>query len=100
MGHAGYAEIMKKMLIEQETSITFNSAESDAVLWTCQSAMIRKMEKLGVVPFRKNGEGRAYHVPKKWVKVSKGRLGMTMSAERIAAMQAGRKSQSLRSELQ
>lgn len=61
---------MRRTLYEQETSITFNNEQSEAILWTCQPVMLRRFLKLGLTPMRIDGEGRAFKIPKKWVKIS------------------------------
>lgn len=63
-------EAMKRTRYEQETSITFNNEEAEAILWTCQPVMLRKFAKLGIKPMRDDGEGKAFKIPKKWVKIS------------------------------
>lgn len=73
--------------IECETSITWNLEEPEAILWTCQPVMLRKMAKLGIEAFRNDGEGKAYKVPKNWVCVRKPKI-MNLSPEQKALISA------------
>lgn len=61
---------MKRTRYEQETSITFNNEQAEAILWTCQPVMLRKFAKLGIKWMRDDGEGKAFKIPKNWVKIS------------------------------
>ena len=63
---------------EKETVIVYNEHEKTAAVYTCNPALIRKLE--GLTATRPNecsllrrypdGIGMEYQVPKKWVKVS------------------------------
>ena len=62
---------------EQETIILFNEAEDTATVDTCNPALIRKLDKLitcrentMITLIREDAHGKAYVIPKKWVKVS------------------------------
>jgi len=67
------------MSTERETIINFNAAETDAQIYSCQSNIWRRCEKLGLIPkdIIKNIKGdiisKTYYCPKKWVKIRKPR---------------------------
>ena len=56
-------------MLETETTITFNRAESDAILGTCDPKWHRKMAKMKIEPYRKDGAWASYKLPKKLVSV-------------------------------
>lgn len=60
---------MKRTKYETETSITMNDEDSEAILWTCQKPMLRRMAKLGAQIYRNDGEGKSFKIPKTWIKV-------------------------------
>lgn len=72
---------MRRNRYEQETSITFNNEEAEAILWTCQPAMLRKFEKAGINAMRIDGEGRAFKIPKKWIVISLNKKPKNLSEE-------------------
>ena len=77
--------------IERETVITYNEQEKVAVVYTCNPALIRKLDGLTTARpdecklLRRfpDGIGVEYEVPKKWVKVSPPRF---VSEETRAAL--------------
>ena len=75
--------------LERETIISFNDAEKTAVLYTCNKALIRKMDNYlssrpdDVKLMSADECSKTYSLPKQWVKVSPPR---TVSEEqRLAA---------------
>lgn len=76
---------------ERETVINFNDEEKVAVVYTCNRALRRKMDKLAeerpdecrtVTSFENSA---TYEVPKKWVKVSPPRFVSDEQKEAIRA---------------
>ena len=66
-----------------------NSKEHEAILWTCQPTMLRKFAKWGIEPMRVDGEGKAYKIPKKWIRISRGRAEgpkKVLSQEQLAVL--------------
>lgn len=64
---------------EQETVINFNEAESDAIVYTHNGALIRKLERLLAERPEQVRRGKSYTdggmeyiIPKRWVKVNAG----------------------------
>ena len=62
---------------EIETTINYNDAETEAYVYTCNKALIRKMDKLcGEYPtliyvMRQDAYSKTYKCPKKLVKIGK-----------------------------
>lgn len=60
--------------IEQETTITWNEGEGDALVWSASPVFQRRMAKLGIQPYqvgqRDGEESRAYRIPKKLVRIN------------------------------
>lgn len=59
---------------EQETTIVFNQAEGEALIWSAAPPFQRRMKKLGVEPYQRAGRERGqescwYRVPKTWIRV-------------------------------
>lgn len=75
---------MKRTKYETETSITMNDEDSQAILWTCQKPMLRRMAKLGAQIYRNDGEGKSFKIPKSWVSVRKPKV-MKLSEEQRKA---------------
>jgi len=68
---------MRLSAIEQETIILFNEKEDTASVDTCNPTLIRRLDKLialqqnqGIALVREDENGKAYIIPKKWVKVN------------------------------
>lgn len=64
---------------EKETIINFNQDEATANIYTCDSAWIRKLDKLAQNDTRitiesEDENSKTYNIPKKWVKVHKPRV--------------------------
>lgn len=57
--------------IEQETTVCFNQAEDDALIWTCSPAHQRKFARMGYKCVGVNGEGKMFTVPKKAISFRK-----------------------------
>lgn len=53
--------------IEQETTITFNAAEPDALIWSAYSKTITKLRKMGFDPYRKDSGWSYFRIPKQLV---------------------------------
>lgn len=62
---------MKRTRLERETTITFNEAELDAIIWSATPSIQRRMKRIGFKPYRKSGDGLWYKVPKKLVQIRK-----------------------------
>jgi len=64
---------------EKETIINWTDADDFAVVYSCHRRIWTRLEKLGIKPVRvsksRNGrvDGKEYHVPKKWIKISRPR---------------------------
>jgi hypothetical protein len=64
---------MSRILIERETTIIYNEAEDHALLWSASPIFRRRMQKLGIEPYKTaqgadgtDTEGSAYfRVPKR-----------------------------------
>ena len=64
----------KISLLEQETIITFNELEKNAVCYTANRKLTQKLEEMrtkspSVQLVREDEYGRTYTFPKKWIKV-------------------------------
>ena len=61
---------------ERETTITYNDAEKVSVVYTLNTALIRKMDKLisehpdEIILDKEDDISKTYIVPKKWIKIS------------------------------
>lgn len=55
---------MSRSRIEQETSVTFNQEEDEAIIWTASPAHLRRFARMGYPVHRNDGEGRSFKVPK------------------------------------
>lgn len=55
--------------IEQETTITFNAEEREAIIWTAWPPLLRKFAKWGLQPYRKEPESAFFKVDKKYVTI-------------------------------
>lgn len=53
--------------LEQETTVTFNAADSHAMVWTCYSRTQTTLKKRGFTPERKEGRGYWFKIPKKCI---------------------------------
>lgn len=96
---------MKQSRLEQETIITFNEQEKTAVIYTHNTALCRKLDKLAderpeeAKRLRTFPDGgREFEIPKRWVKVNAG-LNLTdeqrqAMAERAKALNASKLPQS------
>lgn len=65
---------LSDLKLEQETTIVFNEAEPHAMLWSASSSFQRKMDKLGLSPYKTAPRERGalsawYKVPKSWVRI-------------------------------
>ena len=63
---------------EKETIITYNKADNTAHVYTCDSALMRKLDGFcadsqDIVMVKEDKYSKTYELPKKWVKVSKPR---------------------------
>lgn len=63
---------------EKETIILFNDAEDAAEVYTCNSALMRRLDELSqnnalVDLTKENKNSKTYNLPKKWVKIQKPR---------------------------
>lgn len=70
---------MKLTKYEKETVILFNDAEETAEVYTCNNALIRRLDVFSqnnvLVNLIKEDEfSKTYNLPKKWVKVQKPRF--------------------------
>lgn len=59
---------------EQETTITFNQAEADAMVWSAAPTFQRRMKKLGIEPYQRTPRERGqescwYRIPRGWIRV-------------------------------
>lgn len=59
---------------EQETIINYNQKETTAQIYTCDISLIRKLDKLckvfpTITVAKSDNYGKAYILPKKWIKV-------------------------------
>lgn len=54
---------------DANTTLRYNEDPDDmGVVWTASPAMIRRMEKLGVEPYRVDApDSKYYHVPRSWI---------------------------------
>jgi len=73
--------MMQLSRLEQETIITFNEAEPDANIFTHNSALIRRLEKLCrdrpdecSVAYNQGSHGASFEVPKKWIRINPSRV--------------------------
>lgn len=79
---------------EQETVIRWDQTPDDAWIWTCDPVLIRRLAAKGVEPVRiertpDGGEfGRAYRVPKRWIRVSPPRAVTPARRQQLAAARA------------
>ena len=60
---------------ERETIVGYDETPDEANVYTCNAALMRKIEGHGIVAYREhrsNGKvyAKEYHVPKRWVKIS------------------------------
>lgn len=60
---------------ERETVIRYDQTPEEANVWTCDPALMRRLEARGVKPSRVEKDGgrvfaKEYRVPKRWVKIS------------------------------
>lgn len=60
--------------LEQETTIVYNEAEPDAMLWSASASFQRRMAKLGIMPYKtapreRGAQSAWYRVPRQWIKV-------------------------------
>ena len=53
---------------ERETVISFNDEEGEARISTRQKRVKTRLRKLGVEPYRKQGDYECYHVPTSWIR--------------------------------
>jgi hypothetical protein len=69
---------MARIKCEQETTITFNEAEADMLVWSASPRFQMGMEQLGIEPFKidqghigADGSGAScwYRIPKKWLRI-------------------------------
>ncbi len=81
---------------ELETIIRYDQTPGKAIIWTCDQALMRRLEAKGIKPVRVENTpvgrvfGKEYEVEKKWVKVSPPR--QMSEAQREAIRQRGRPS--------
>lgn len=75
--------------IEQETIINYNQGEAEAIVFTYDKALIRKLERLreknpAVELLREEKTGaREYRIPKSWIGIKIPRVLRTAERERI-----------------
>ena len=67
---------MSDLKLERETTIVFNEAEDEAMVWSASPSFHRKMQKLAIEPYktatRERGEQSCwYHIPRVWVRISR-----------------------------
>lgn len=61
---------------EKETILNYNDEEKDGTVYSCNAAMIRRMDRLAaqypdeVKQFREDEVSKSYYVPKGWIKVN------------------------------
>jgi hypothetical protein len=65
---------MSELKLERETTIVWNEAEAEAMIWSASPAFHRKMAKLGIEPYQEVGRGGRersywYRIPSVWVRV-------------------------------
>ncbi len=60
---------MSRTRLERETTITFNEAEGDAIVWSASPVFQRRMEKRGHRFTRQQSGGRWYKVKKTLVSI-------------------------------
>jgi hypothetical protein len=72
---------MKLTKYEMETIINFNEEEKIANIYTHNSALIRRLEKLSIerpdecsVAYNQGSHGASFDVPKKWIKINPTRI--------------------------
>lgn len=86
---------MKQSRLEKETIITFNEQEKTAVIYTHNTALCRKLDKLAderpeeAKRLRTFPDGgREFEIPKRWVKVNASRI--LTEEERERAQERGK----------
>lgn len=65
---------MKLSRYEQETVITYNNEEKTANIWTCDKALINKLNKLiekdtAITEIKRNEYSRTYNLPKRYLSI-------------------------------
>ena len=75
--------------IERETTILFNEAESVAECYTCNKAVMKRLdgycEKSGEISLKRQDEySKTYTFPKKWIKIFMPRI---MSEKQLAQLE-------------
>lgn len=65
---------MKLSRYEQETVITYNNEEKTANIWTCDKALINKLNKLiekdtAITEIKRNEYSRTYKLPKRYINI-------------------------------
>lgn len=60
---------MSRIRLERETTITFNEAESEAMVWSASQPVLRRLKKMGFEPYRNDGEGKSFKLPKKLISI-------------------------------
>ncbi len=72
---------------EKETILNYNDEEKDGTVYTCNAAMIRKMDRLAaqypeeVRQYREDEVSKSYYIPKGWFKIHPPRAKKELSEE-------------------
>lgn len=73
---------MSLSLYEQETVILFNEESGDAELYTASGRVINHLKKAGLKPYKVEGAGHFYQVPKSAVRIKPGKNQLHIGGRR------------------
>lgn len=82
---------MALLKIEQETIICYNEEETEAIIDSCNRALIKRLEGLSkdkpeiCYLEREDQYGKRYRIPKKWIRVNPPRKSNMTEEQRQAA---------------
>jgi hypothetical protein len=81
---------MRRTKLERESTVLFNDAESDALLWTASPIQVRRWTKIGLTVTPRGGGWQAI-VPKRCVRIRSPFINRVPSDKQTAALLGHRK---------